>query len=454
MKRNRIGTYIIIVIILVLTVGLMGCSKLTAPKVEVEKKIDVILWNSNGDRFPAASGLDLMKYAAVLFEVETDVNVNLISIEASNQEDYFNKRAELLLSKDKPEMILFNTRYQDELLVMESMKHEMLPLNEFVPNTLDILAGLRGEHYSAISVLVYGNIMNNEMVRSFGHDSKDLFMSSEVVEELYMKWAETEPAVLNLYDFNIFSGLGLSRMMQIEDNQVRLDYDLILDKIIRNKAFVASLPNRDLSLEDVMAFRSGSDKNLIGREREAFLATAHLRPVNFLTSDSFNAFDLSEFYENVNSVSSGFAMGDYSQVMTIGFGVLDNQSEAQDHAISFAKFLLSPEFQRVMQSYSSQSPKMTGSVLKSVNEEQRSVVLSTNQNEGLSDVIVAHNMMIEHLDTPGAIRFSAQSNISREAFDEITRIAMAHIWGETKTDSEILEALNKLEEKLNLMIRR
>ena len=78
--------------------------------MEAVKKIDVILWNTNGDKFPEASGVDLMTFAAKEYKNKTGIKVNLISIEADTQEDYFTKRIEVLLSKDQPEMILFNTR--------------------------------------------------------------------------------------------------------------------------------------------------------------------------------------------------------------------------------------------------------------------------------------------------------------------------------------------------------
>lgn len=452
MKNRKIKSYIVAILILAILLSFTACSSGSVTGLANEKKIDVILWNTNGDKFPAASGAELMQYAAKQFESQTDISVNLISIEANNQEDFFKKRIEVMLSKDQPEMILFNTRYQDELLVIESMKNELVPMDEIIENSTDVFEGMKGEHYSAIAVLVYGNVMNNELVSAFGYDPSAVFMTSEDVEDLYLRWAETEGAELNLFDYNIFSRLGLTSKVSIEDNKVSLDHDQIIKKIEKNKTFITSLPERNLSKEDVVGFSKGQNKVLYSKERDALLATAHMRPVNFLTSVSFNAFDMNDFSSNINTSASGFAMGDYSQMSSIGFGILDNQSKDQEHAMAFANFLLSPEFQTDMQNFTTKSPKMSGSVLKSVNAKQAEVAQTATDKPIQESVIDAHSRMSDQLNKPSAIHFSASSNISIVALEEIVRISTEHIWGETKSNDALITELKKLESSLNLMI--
>lgn len=456
MKNLKFKNYIVTILILTMLVSLTACSNGSVMKVSDKKKIDVILWNTNGDKSPAASGVELMQFAAEQFETETEIAVNLITIEANNQEDYFKKRIDVLLSKDQPEMVLFNTRYQDELLVIESMKNELLAIDDIIENSSDVFDGMKGSHYSAIATLVYGNVMNNALVSEFGYDPSTVFMTAEDVEALYLKWAETEGAELNLFDYRIFSELGLASMLHFEDQLVRLDHALIVEKIMKNSAFVAALPKRNLSIEEVDAFYSGSSKEIYNTDRDALLSTAHLRPVNFLTKVSFNAFDMKEFSGNINNTASGFAIGDYSLTSSIGFGVLDNQSKEQAHAIAFANFLLSQKFQMEMQSYSVKSPKMSGSILKSINtkdvELARTQELLQNGKPIEESVIEAHTLMVDRLNQPGAIHFSAVSSISRVAVEEIVRLSTEQIWGEPKSDEVLITELKKLEERLNLMV--
>lgn len=448
MKNLKFKHYIVTILILTMLISFTACSK--------GSEIDVILWNTNDDKSPAASGVELMQYAAKQFEAETGNSVNLITIEADNQEDFFKKRNEVLLLKDQPEMVMFNTRYQDELLMIDSMKNELLPIDDIIENYGDVFDGMKGSHYSAVSTLVYGNVMNNALVSEYGYDPNAVFMTAEDVEALYLKWAETEGAELNLLDYRIFSELGLASMLHFEDQSVRLDHTLILDKIKKNAAFVASLPERNLSKEEVDAFYTGSSKEIYKNDRGKLLSTAHLRPVNFLTKVSFNAFDMKEFSGNINNTASGFAIGDYSLTSSIGFSVLDNQSKEQEDAIAFANFLLSPKFQMEMQSYTVKSPKMSGSVLKSTNtkdvELARTQELLQHGKPIEESVIEAHTIMADRFNQPGAIHFSAVSSISRVAVEEIVRLSTEQIWGEPKSDEVLIAEIEKLEERLNDMI--
>ena len=448
MKNLKFKHYIVTILILTMLVSFTACSK--------GSEIDVILWNTNDDKSHAASGVELMQYAAKQFEAETGNSVNLITIEADNQEDFFKKRNEVLLLKDQPEMVMFNTRYQDELVVIESMKNELLPIDDIIENYGDVFDGLKGSHYSAVSTLVYGNVMNNALVSEYGYDPNAVFMTAEDVEALYLKWAETEGAELNLFDYRIFSELGLASMLHFEDQLVRLDHALILDKIKKNGAFVAALPERNLSKEEVEAFYTGSGNEIYKEDREALLLTAQFRPVNFLTKVSFNAFDMKEFSGNINNTASGFVIGDYSLTSSIGFGILDNQSKEQEDAIAFANFLLSPKFQMEMQSYTVKSPKMSGSVLKSTNtkdiELARTQELLQHGKPIEESVIEVHTIMADRFNQPGAIHFSAVSSISRVAVEEIVRLSTEQIWGEPKSDEVLITEIEKLEERLNDMV--
>lgn len=456
MRKIILKQFIIVVLFFTFLVSFTACSSASVIEGTGKKSFDVILWNTNGDRFPAASGVDLIKFAAEKFKTETGIEVNLITIEANNQEDYFKKRIDVMLSKDQPEMILFSTQNQDELMVIESMKNELLPIDDFIENSNDILDGMKGSHYNAIATLVYGNVMNNALVSEFGYDTNTLFMSAEDAEALYLKWAETEGSELNLFDYRIFSELGTARMIHFEDQLVRLEHELIVEKIKKTGKFVAALPKRNLSKEDVNAFYTGSSKQIYNIDRDALLSTAHLRPVNFLTRVAFNAFDMKEFSANINETASGFVISDYSLVSTIGFGILDNQSKEQAHAIAFANFLLSQKFQMEMQSYTAKSPKMSGSILKSVNSEY--VELARNQEmlqsgEPIDEsVIEAYNLMVNRFNQPGAIHIGAVSSISRVAMEEILGLSIEQIWGEPKSDEVLLAELKKLEERLNLMV--
>lgn len=444
-----------VTLILMMLLTTTACSNGSVVGFGGSKKIDVILWNTNGDKFPEASGVDLMTFAAKEYKNKTGIKVNLISIEADTQEDYFTKRIEVLLSKDQPEMILFNTRNQDELQVIEAMKNDLLHIDGMIENNGDVFDGMKSEQYCAFATLVYGNVMNNTVVSELGDEPNVGFMSAEDVESIYLKWAETKDAELNLFDYRIFSGLGLSSMVHFEDEKVMLEQDAIINKIKLNEAFVKALPERNLSSGDVNDFLAGVNKELYSKERDAMISTARLKPVNFLTKVAFNAFDMQDFSSNINDVQSGFVIGDYSFTASVGFGILDNQSKEQANAIDFANFLLSQEFQTDMQTYTSKSPKMSGSVLKTVNEKgvelARSQEMLSNGKPIQDSVTQAHELISERFNQPGALHFSAISNISTVAYEEIIKLSTEQIWGEAKTDVELRNALDRLEEQLNHM---
>ena len=436
------------VCILTVLVGTTACSNESSSKASNGEKIDVVLWNTNGDRAPAATGVYLMEYAAEMFEDKTGVEVNLISIEANTQEDYFKKRVEILLSEDQPEMILFNTRYPDELQVIESMQDELLPVEGNVDNIDDVFEGMKGETYSAIAILSYGNMMNRDLATQLGQDSSVAFMTTEAVEDLYMKWTQTSEAKLNVFDYSLFSELGLTNMIRIEADKAHLETSEIVKKIKRNAAFIAALPSRQLEKKDILEFNTNKNSELYTQERDEFMANGYLRPVNYLTKVSFNTFDILDFSSQVSEYESGFAMADYSMTTAIGFGILDNQSKEQSGAVAFANYLLSPEFQLSLGDYSKESPKISGSVLMSIQADQM-----LNGKPVSPAIIEAHEKLREQFNQPGAIQHAAISSASIFAIEEILKLSTEYIWGETMTDEALEEALVKLEAQLNLMVK-
>ncbi len=452
-KLKRIFSAILILMVLL---SATACSNGSGTGSGGSKKLDVILWNTNGDKFPEASGVSLVVYAAKEFESKTGIKVNLVPISAENQKEYFEKRSAVLSSKDQPEMILFSTRNLDELLEVESMKNDLLHIDGIIENVNDVYEGMKGEHYCAFATLVYGNLLNNALVSELGYDANAAFMTAEEVETLYLNWAKTEGAELNLFDYRNFSELGMSSMMHISSEEVSLDKNEILDKIKRNQAFVETLPERSLSEMDVIEFYSGKNKAFYNQERDTMTATVRFKPVNFLTKVSFNAFDLMDFSSNISTVASGVAIGDYSLTASVGFGILDNQSSEQTDAIAFANFLLSDEFQKNMQGYTKKSPKMSGSVLRSVNannsELAHSQSLLQNGKPIQKAVITAHDLMANGFDQQGAMTLSAISSISIVTFEELYNLSTLQIWGVAKTDEELLDQLDRLEDRLNQMI--
>lgn len=442
MKTRKLKSFFVTSFILTILISFTACSNGSIMEVANPPKIDVVLWNTYGDNFPSASGVDLVQYAANQFENKTGIAVNLISIEANTQE--------------QPEMLLFNTHNQDELQVIESMKNELLQISDFIDNSDDVFDGMHGDHYSAFAILVYGNVLNNALLDEYGIDNGIAFMSAKDVENLYMRWAETDSAELNVFDYLKFSELGLTSMLQIEEEKISLDHDQIIMKIMRNESFVQNFPERKLSKDDVIDIYTGKNKVLYDKERDALLSMAHLRPVNFLTKEAFNAIDLIDFSRRNSTDESGFVMSDYSLSTFVGFGILDNQSKEQEHAIAFANYLLSPEFQMEMQSYTTKTPKMSGTVLKSVAVNNadlaRSKELLDDGKPIRESVIEAYDIMTEHFNQPGAMHFSSVSSISRVAFDEIIRLSTEYIWGDFKSEDELRADLIKLEDRLNLMI--
>jgi UDP-galactopyranose mutase len=98
---------------------------------------------------------------------------------------------------------------------------------------------------------------------------------------------------------------------------------------------------------------------------------------------------------------------------------------------------------------------MSGSVLKTVNEKgvelARSQEMLSNGKPIQDSVTQAHELISERFNQPGALHFSAISNISTVAYEEIIKLSTEQIWGEAKTDVELRNALERLEERLNHM---
>ena len=458
MKTLKFKRGFAVILIFIMLISTTGCFNGSFMGSKEGKEIDVILWNTKGDRFPMASGVYLMNYARKEFEKKTGNKVNLISISAYTQEEYFEKRLEVINSDNPPEMILFNTIYTDELLTIESMKDELLHIDGIIENANDVFDGMKGDQYTAFATMVFGKKVNNEVATRLGYEPSTAYMTPEEIEALTLKWTEADGAALNLLDYEIFSKLGLTDMIQIKAGEVKLDQMAIINKLKRNETYVKSLPVRSISMDDINGIYSRENKELFDTERNDYFSNEGLRPINHSTGISFNAFDMVDFSNHISDEASGIVMDGYSNTMSVGFGILDNQSEEQEVAIKFANFLLSQDFQTDMQTITEESPRMSGSILKSVNEKEielaRTHKLLQNGNPIPEAVIEAHERLVEHFNQPGYLQSSAKSSVVNMATEEIFSLSIEQTWGVAKTDEELRAELSSLEERLNLMINK
>lgn len=423
-----------------------------------EKKIDVILWNEKGLKYYSEKASYLMREAATQFENKTGTKVNLISIDADTQDEYFEKRLEYLNSEDQPEMILFSTFKKNDLLVMDSMKNELLHTEDYVENINDVFEGMKEDRYCAIATIEVSPVLMNKGIDKIGYEPNGVVMKSEEVDALFLKWAEVTGGVFNLFDYLNISKLGLGSTIQIKDKEVKLDQEAIISKIRRNEAFVKSYPKRNLSVDDVKGVFSGENEERFNNELDLSLKVEFSKPVNFITHMAFNAFDMLDFSNRMNEVFSGFWISDDNFTEAIGFGILDNQSKEQADAIDFANFLLSHEFQMKLRTYTSISPRVSGPVLKSIVkneiESARSQELLQNGQPIKNSIIEVQEILSERYDQPGYLQSSAKSSVVNMATEEIFNLSNEQIWGVAKTDEELRAELSGLEERLNLMINK
>ena len=426
-----------------------GCAKINEAISNGHETIDVVMWNTYGDRFPEASGVYLMEYAAKDFEEKTGVEVNLITIDAKNQDEFFQKRDALIASEDQPDMILFNTKCVDELHQIESMRDELLPLEGIIDNYEDIFDGMKAERYSAVSVLAYGNMLNKHLVDTLGGDSNVAFLSVQEVEQLYLKWATTKDASLNIFDYAILGELGLSNMICLAEEGLQLDKTQLVDKIKTTRSFVQSLPQRAISKEEVFSFTENQNSKLYQEEVQTYVNVANQRPVNYLTKASFNAFDLQDFASHITEYESGFVVSDYSISTAIGFGILNHLSDAQKNAIEFANRLLSSDFQSYLKDYLPVTLKMSGTVLKSVHEEQYQNALNkklTVNGAAIPETVAsAYKQLGDQLNQPNSLQRMAMSTVYGDAVENVMNLMTESIWGEPMSDDALSEALNQIE---------
>ena len=438
-------------------VSTVACSNALKGSDAPKEKIDVVMWNTYGDRFPAASGFTLMEHVAKTYEEKTGVEVNLINVNANSQDAYFEAREELLSSDDQPEMLLFNTRCADELHQMEIMKDALLPLEGVIENYDDVFDGMKSERYSALSVLAYGNMMNRTLVDSFGQNSSVAFLSTQEVEELFMKWADTSVATMNIFDYELFLQLGFSNLFYLTNDTLQFDQQAMIEKVKKCKAFIETLPKRELTKDEILNFNTDTSSELFVSEAEEYAAIADQRPVNYLTQAAFNAFDLLDFSKQIDEKESGFIISDYSLSVAVGFGILNNGSEEQAKAVDFANYLLSSEFQRTLKDYSTERLKMSGTVLKSVQEEQYQMTqdnsLTFNGKPIPESVIHAHKQLMNQYNQPLALQHMALSSQSEYIGNKLMEITAEYIWGDQMTEESLKTTLEQLEVEVQAMVK-
>jgi len=453
MKKRIWKQVMTLLLITTVLTSFTACSTESALGASASQQVDVILWNTQGDSFPELSGMELMEHAAKTFKDQSKITVNLITIEASNQEEFFIKREELLASTTKPTVVLFSTIKEDELKVIEGLKENFLPLSEVLGDTSDVFDGLRGDHYSALALMVYGRILNNTLIDELGFDGTWVVLEDDIVDAIYLEWAKQADGELNLMDYHLLMHTGLAKLVARDGEKVRFNHDGIIDKIGNMQDFVEAFPKRDLDKEDVVDLMLYQRNKFSLDELGNYFSISHKSPIASRSRVFYNAFELRAFSKRINTTASGAVVGFENVTHVIGFGVLDNSSKDQEQALAFAQFLLSREYQDSILAYSSKSPSMSSSVLKSVHAYQldlaRSKALKAD-NEPIDErVIEAYTKMGTWFNEPGMLYSISSSTDLTTVKEALIRIVAEQIWGTALSEEELRVKLQDLENQLN-----
>lgn len=435
--------------------SLMGCN--AKALVSKDTKVDVVMWNCQSSRFPNLSGQNMIRDAALAFTSKEGINVNIIVIDAPTQEAFFTKRNALMLQDDGPEILMFSTSYADEVLQIEGLADSLLPVDQYLENSDDVLKGLITKNAVAVANLAIASPVNNAVGDVYLPSYTSCIVKNEMLKTAMLKWAKESKVPFNLVDLMAYEGLFSTNLLSVTVQKVTVDKDQTLQSIKEAAEFTKVMPNKKiLTKEEGVKYLIFQDKAAIKDEFSEYASNSNSRILKLNTANSINAMNSISLGQHSTKYETPVIVEDAIDFRAIGLSIVDNDSDAIEGAKAFANYLLTPEFQSKMPTLASDTGAMNGSVLKSVNqmqlEQARKEEVLANGKPIPEGMLILKESLIKALDTPDALRTMAYSSASEKFSQQFSKWVAEYVYGVHTDDAYFLEQMKQLEEDLNLML--
>lgn len=439
----------------VMATSLMGCS--VKALVSKDTKVDVVMWNCSDSRFPKLTGQHMIRDAALAFTSKEGIQVNIIVIDAPTQEAFFTKRNALLLQDDGPEILMFNTLSPDEMLQIEGLADSLLPVNQYLENSDDVLKGLITENAVAVADLAIASPVNKAVGDVYLPSYTSSIVKKEALKIAMLKWAKESKVSFNVCDLMGYQSIFAKNLLSVTVQKVTIDKEQTLQVIKDTAEFAKAMPNeRQLTAEEGVNFLTSMDREVLESEIKAFVSNSHLRIMQLNTTNRVNAMNAISLGRHSTKYETPVIVEDAVDFSAIGLSIVDNGSDAMDGAKKFANYLLAPEFQLNMPTLASDTGAVNGSVLKSVNQTQldqaRKQEVLANDKPISEEVLTLKESLIKALDSPNALNSMAFTSLNAKFGESFNKWLAEYIYEVHTDDAYFLEQMKQLEEDLNLML--